>query len=83
MREAVSRFIQCVSLANLSLSNKVKKKFVETLLESLRHPMVNIQECARLAFQSFFQNYCLRRQLWQKFVSTGGPPPPSDKKVCS
>ena len=58
MRSAVCRFIQCVSLAEMKLSNKAKRRFVDTLLDCLRHPIVEISECARLAFKQFFTSYC-------------------------
>ncbi len=53
MRQAVCRFIQCISLSELKLSNKVKKKYIDTLLECLRNPIELTQECARKAFYYF------------------------------
>ena len=31
---------------------------MDTLLDCLRHPIVEISECARLAFKQFFTSYC-------------------------
>lgn len=43
MRSSVSRFIACISMAAISLSEKTKRSLVETLNENLRHPNSQIQ----------------------------------------
>ena len=43
MRSAVSRFISCISIAGISLNQKIKKSLLETLNENLRHPNSQIQ----------------------------------------
>ena len=43
MRSAVSRFISCISIAGISLNEKIKKSLLETLNENLRHPNSQIQ----------------------------------------
>lgn len=43
MRSAVSRFISCISIAGISMNEKIKKSLLETLNENLRHPNSQIQ----------------------------------------
>lgn len=43
MRSAVSRFIECVSISSVSLPEKIKRSFLDTLNENLRHPNSQIQ----------------------------------------
>jgi len=43
MRSAVSRFISCISIAGISLNQKIKKSLLETLNENWRHPNSQIQ----------------------------------------
>jgi hypothetical protein len=43
MRSAVSRFIECISLSHLSLSEKIKRSLLDTLNENVRHPNSQIQ----------------------------------------
>lgn len=43
MRGAVSRFIECISIAKLSLPKKITKTLLDTLNENLRHPNSQIQ----------------------------------------
>ncbi|KAG2547955.1 hypothetical protein PVAP13_9KG142400 [Panicum virgatum] len=43
MRSAVSRFISCISIAGISLNEKIKKSLLETLNDNLRHPNAQIQ----------------------------------------
>lgn len=43
MRSAVSRFIECISLAHIQLTEKIKRSFLDTLNENLRHPNSQIQ----------------------------------------
>lgn len=43
MRAAVSRFIQCLSLSKVSLNDKTKRSFLDTLNENLKHPNAQIQ----------------------------------------
>lgn len=43
MRAAVSRFIECISLACLFVPEKTKRTLLDTLNENLRHPNSQIQ----------------------------------------
>lgn len=43
MRAAVSRFIECISISKVALSEKIKKSLLDTLNENLRHPKSLIQ----------------------------------------
>lgn len=43
MRLAVSRFIECMSLFNVPLTEKWKRSMLDTLNENLRHPNSQIQ----------------------------------------
>lgn len=43
MRSAVSRFIECISLARISIPEKIKRSLLDTLNENLRHPNSQIQ----------------------------------------
>jgi len=43
MRSAVSRFIECLSLSEVSLSDKNRKCLLDTLNENLKHPNAQIQ----------------------------------------
>lgn len=43
MRSAVSRFIECISIAQISLTEKIKRSLLDTLNENLKHPNSNIQ----------------------------------------
>lgn len=43
MRAAVSRFIECISIYKVVLSEKIKKSLLDTLNENLRHPNSQIQ----------------------------------------
>ena len=43
MRLAVSRFIECISLIPLLLTEKIKRGLLDTLNENLRHPNSQIQ----------------------------------------
>lgn len=43
MRLAVSRFIECISLYHLPLTEKIKRSLLDTLNENLRHPNSQIQ----------------------------------------
>ncbi|KAK6918554.1 Tubulin-specific chaperone D, C-terminal [Dillenia turbinata] len=54
MRSAVSRFIECISLAHVHISDKkIKKALLSTLMENLRHPNSQIQNAAVQALKSF------------------------------
>ncbi|KAL6906534.1 hypothetical protein ACP4OV_004135 [Aristida adscensionis] len=57
MRSAVSRFISCVSIAGISLSEKTKRSLLETLNENLRHPNSQIQCAAVDALKHFIPAY--------------------------
>lgn len=43
MRAAVSRFIECISIYKVVLSEKIKRSLLDTLNENLRHPNSQIQ----------------------------------------
>lgn len=43
MRSAVSRFIECISIAQIYLTEKIKRSLLDTLNENLRHPNSHIQ----------------------------------------
>lgn len=43
MRSAVCRFIECISIAKISLTEKIKRSLLDTLNENLKHPNSHIQ----------------------------------------
>ncbi|KAK1394025.1 Tubulin-folding cofactor D [Heracleum sosnowskyi] len=57
MRSAVSRFIECISLSNISLPEKIKHSLLDTLNENMRHPNSQIQNVAVEAFKHFVLAY--------------------------
>ncbi|XP_071718069.1 tubulin-folding cofactor D [Rutidosis leptorrhynchoides] len=57
MRAAVSRFIECISIVNITLTEKIKRSLLETLNENLRHPNGQIQNAANQAFKHFVPIY--------------------------
>ncbi|KAG2547953.1 tubulin-folding cofactor D-like [Panicum virgatum] len=57
MRSAVSRFISCISIAGISLNEKIKKSLLETLNDNLRHPNAQIQCAAVDALKHFIPTY--------------------------
>uniref|UniRef100_A0A1D1Z903 Tubulin-specific chaperone D n=1 Tax=Anthurium amnicola TaxID=1678845 RepID=A0A1D1Z903_9ARAE len=57
MRSAVSRFVECLSLANISLSDRVKRMLLEALHENLKHPNAQIQNSAVNALKQFIPAY--------------------------
>ncbi|KAK7269692.1 hypothetical protein RIF29_22426 [Crotalaria pallida] len=57
MRAAVSRFIECISISKVALSEKIKKSLHDTLNENLRHPNSQIQNAAVKALKHFVQAY--------------------------
>ncbi|KAL2892431.1 Tubulin-folding cofactor D [Bienertia sinuspersici] len=57
MRAAVSRFIECASLACIPLSDKIKRSLFDTLNENLRHPNTQIQIAAVDALKHFVSAY--------------------------
>lgn len=57
MRAAVSRFIECISLAHISLPDKTRKSLLDTLNENLRHPNSQIQAAAVDALKHFVPAY--------------------------
>ncbi|KAI9126819.1 hypothetical protein K1719_002415 [Acacia pycnantha] len=59
MRAAVSRFIECISVFNITLSEKIKRSLLDTLNENLRHPNSQIQNAAVKAMKYFVQAYLL------------------------
>ncbi|KAF5731648.1 tubulin-folding cofactor D [Tripterygium wilfordii] len=61
MRSAVSRFIECISLSRLAVSEKTKRSLLDTLNENMRHPNSQIQNAAVRALEHFFQAYLVSR----------------------
>ncbi|CAM8901801.1 unnamed protein product [Rhodiola kirilowii] len=57
MRAAVSRFIECTSLAAIHLPDKIKRSLLDTLSENLRHPNSQIQKAAVDALKHFVASY--------------------------
>ncbi|KAM7476319.1 hypothetical protein LguiB_023562 [Lonicera macranthoides] len=57
MRSAVSRFIECISVARISLPEKIKRSLLDTLNENLRHPNCQIQSVAVEALKHFVTAY--------------------------
>lgn len=57
MRAAVSRFIECISVAHLVLPVKTKKMLLDALNENLRHPNSQIQIAAVEAIKHFVPAY--------------------------
>lgn len=43
MRSAVSRFIECISLARVHVTDKIKRTLLDTVNENLKHPNSSIQ----------------------------------------
>ncbi|ONK55964.1 uncharacterized protein A4U43_C10F2750 [Asparagus officinalis] len=61
MRAAVSRFIECLSLSEVSLSEKNKKSLLDTLNDNLKHPNAQIQSAAVEALKHFARVYLVSR----------------------
>ncbi|XVF87970.1 hypothetical protein PTKIN_Ptkin19aG0011000 [Pterospermum kingtungense] len=59
MRAAVSRFIECISLSQLPLPEKIKRSLIDALDENLRHPSSQIQTAAVKALKHFVQAYLI------------------------
>ncbi|XP_020891431.1 tubulin-folding cofactor D isoform X2 [Arabidopsis lyrata subsp. lyrata] len=57
MRLAVSRFIECISLSHVTLSERTERILLDTLNENLRHPNSQIQNAAVNAVKQFVQSY--------------------------
>ncbi|XP_008812353.2 tubulin-folding cofactor D isoform X2 [Phoenix dactylifera] len=57
MRFAVSRFIECLSLSEVSLPEKTKRSLLDTLNENLKHPNAQIQCAAVDALKHFVPAY--------------------------
>lgn len=57
MRAAVSRFIECISIVNITLTEKIKRSLLDTLNENLRHPNGQIQNAANQGFKHFVPTY--------------------------
>ncbi|KAK3023615.1 hypothetical protein RJ639_043883 [Escallonia herrerae] len=57
MRSAVSRFIECISIAHVSLPDKVKRSLLDALNENLRHPNCYIQSATVEALKHFAPAY--------------------------
>ncbi|PHU04306.1 Tubulin-folding cofactor D [Capsicum chinense] len=57
MRSAVSRFIECISVACIQLTDNIKRSLLDTLHENLRHPNSQIQGAAVAALKIFIPAY--------------------------
>ncbi|XP_020211483.1 tubulin-folding cofactor D isoform X2 [Cajanus cajan] len=57
MRAAVSRFIECISIFKVALSEKIKRSLLDTLNENLRHPNSQIQNAAVKGLKHFICAY--------------------------
>ncbi|KAL1546475.1 tubulin-folding cofactor D-like [Salvia divinorum] len=57
MRSAVSHFIECISIAKISLTEKIKRSLLDTLNENLKHPSSNIQNVAVEALKHYIPTY--------------------------
>ncbi|VFQ75756.1 unnamed protein product [Cuscuta campestris] len=57
MRFAVSRFIECISLVHVHLTNTTKRNLLGTLNENLKHPNSQIQGASVAALKSFIPAY--------------------------
>ncbi|KAI3800449.1 hypothetical protein L1987_28540 [Smallanthus sonchifolius] len=57
MRAAVSRFIECISIVNITLTDKIKRSLLDNINENLRHPNCQIQNAANEAFKQFVPTY--------------------------
>ncbi|KAL3615585.1 hypothetical protein CASFOL_041246 [Castilleja foliolosa] len=57
MRSAVSRFIECISRARVSLTEKAKRSLLDTLNENLKHPNSHIQSAAVKALKHYIPAY--------------------------
>ncbi|KAK7357845.1 hypothetical protein VNO80_17142 [Phaseolus coccineus] len=57
MRAAVSRFIDCISISKVVLSEKTKRSLLDTLNENLRHPNSQIQNAAVKGLKHFICSY--------------------------
>ncbi|KAK6121646.1 hypothetical protein DH2020_044612 [Rehmannia glutinosa] len=57
MRSAVSRFIECISRAQVSLTEKTKRSLLDTLNENLKHPNSHIQNAAVEALKHYIPAY--------------------------
>ncbi|XP_010449749.1 PREDICTED: tubulin-folding cofactor D-like isoform X2 [Camelina sativa] len=57
MRLAVSRFIECISLSHVILSERTERILLDTLNENLRHPNSQIQNAAVNAVKQLVQTY--------------------------
>ncbi|ESQ44003.1 hypothetical protein EUTSA_v10005754mg [Eutrema salsugineum] len=59
MRLAVSRFIECISLSRVTLSERTERILLDTLTENLRHPNSQIQNAAVNAVKQLLQSYLI------------------------
>ncbi|OVA02998.1 Tubulin-specific chaperone D [Macleaya cordata] len=57
MRSAVSRFIECISIAHVFLPERIKRSLLDTLNDNLRHPNAQIQNSAVEALKNLVPAY--------------------------
>ncbi|KAL6560374.1 hypothetical protein OROGR_003933 [Orobanche gracilis] len=57
MRSAVSRFIECICRAQVSLAEKTKRSLLDSLNENLKHPNFHIQNAAVEALKHYIPAY--------------------------
>ncbi|PKA48420.1 hypothetical protein AXF42_Ash020938 [Apostasia shenzhenica] len=71
MRLAVSRFIECISLAAISINEKTRKCLFDTLTDNLKHPNSQIQVAAVEALRHFAHAYLvhLNEKVPEKIIS--------------
>ncbi|KAG8363393.1 hypothetical protein BUALT_Bualt19G0017700 [Buddleja alternifolia] len=62
MRSSVSRFIECISRAQVHLTDKIKRSLLDTLNENLRHPNSHIQNAAVEALKFYIPAYLLSNE---------------------
>ncbi|KAM0008113.1 putative tubulin-folding cofactor D [Helianthus debilis subsp. tardiflorus] len=67
MRAAVSRFIECISIINITLTDKIKRSLLETINENLRHLMVKYRvlpmKLSNILFQLTLQKWMIKELL--------------------
>ncbi|KAL6573688.1 hypothetical protein OROHE_002147 [Orobanche hederae] len=68
MRSAVSRFVECISVSSISLSENIKRSLLATVCENLRHPNSQIQGAAVKALKHFVRAYLVNADITSKFL---------------
>ncbi|KAL6538962.1 hypothetical protein OROMI_025288 [Orobanche minor] len=75
MRSAVSRFVECISVSSISLSENIKRSLLATVCENLRHPNSQIhyvytesKGAAVKALKHFVRAYLVNADITSKFL---------------